>query len=80
MKEDPLPPLPKTDELFDDAPPKRVETIHRRTSVIVKATLKKSQALGDTQGRAGDTRLENESSMGGMLATVEQGCVRNHYY
>jgi hypothetical protein len=48
IKEDLLPPLLKTDELFDDAPSKRVGTIYCRTSVVVKATLKKLQALGET--------------------------------
>ena len=63
-----------TDELFDEAPPKRPGAIHCRTSIVVKATLNKLQALGDIQGRAGDIRLENGSSMGCILAKVERGC------
>jgi hypothetical protein len=49
-------------------------------SVLVKATLKKSQALSNAQGRAGDIRLESEFSIGGTLAIAERGRVRSYYY
>jgi hypothetical protein len=66
--------------LFDETPPEPARTIHCKISVVVKATLKKSQALREIQGRAGDIRLDNESYMGGILAILEQGCVRKYCY
>jgi hypothetical protein len=66
--------------LFNKAPPGKPEPYIAGRLLFFKATLKKSQALGDTQGRAGDVQLENESSFQGIMAIVEQGCVRSHYY